>query len=886
MLDIPLIDKIVKLLFVCMPPELILSDEIDETKVPHGRLVELMRCYNREYSDTEADLISQYHLERTKGHNVYLSLTQVAGDLLDVRNNQMCCRYEYMLRWREISREIGEDILACAFLADDFKKNHRNWGNFTWNIVLGHDNKQLNAIMSDGISDNHFHLFGSAPVFPLIWLRMMNDINHGKYMAGLMGIDQSRRHFQYNLSGVKEHFSAQILILHAALMRAVMYDALQEKAFSREYHKKIYEFQEILKSGKRIVNKQENVRKFVQKLRLKTMASDGSLMPDYTLHGSKEPEKYSNWLFSGERKLIYNMLCDILVTNRLPESVQKLLYPYLVIRTWFRKELVQSNDNIGFENFSAYNRRKGYFLPVNATAKEKKIFWQTRERNQNLKWMVQHAVLESFRLKNLRSLEIRITPADDFAANIKQIETYDRLLGTSEDKKETGQYKDGQGILSMHQFYYVYHFAKKKDEAPKDTPCMGCRHRKLRNKLERQVKSIIKMRRLRPEIACRIRGIDACAMEIGCRPEVFACAFRELRRDVPFALDEEIARHVIMKYLGIGAEEYFAELHENVPQLSITYHAGEDFLDPIDGLRALDEALRFLNMGSGDRFGHATVLGLDLKQWYYRKGYCIHLTKQDYLDNAMWFYMMIMEFQVEGCELLKDYLYKEFLETFHDIYLENRKDTEDLRIVEKASIFDYYEAWKLRRDDPDDYKTGKWMPETLMKYGHGMMPSNISKDDRDHKDLLISNLYYLYHFDSKVKEQGNAVIEKSISKIYVQGVVKLQKCMQEKIAQKGIGIEINPSSNLAISTMRTYADHPVLNLYTLGLGDQRNVTQMFVSINTDDRGVFQTSLENEYALLASSVENLTDENGKKLYTPQAVYEWLNHIRVMGNQQVF
>lgn len=54
MLDIPLIDKIVKLLFVCMPPELILSDEIDETKVPHGRLVELMRCYNREYSDTEA----------------------------------------------------------------------------------------------------------------------------------------------------------------------------------------------------------------------------------------------------------------------------------------------------------------------------------------------------------------------------------------------------------------------------------------------------------------------------------------------------------------------------------------------------------------------------------------------------------------------------------------------------------------------------------------------------------------------------------------------------------------------------------------------------------------------------------------------------------------
>lgn len=886
MSDIPLIDKMVKLLFVCMPVELILSDEIDETKVPYGRLVELMRCYNQEYSDTEAELISQYYLECTKGHNVYLSLTQVAGDLLNVRNNQICCRYEHILRWRDISREIGEDILACAFLADDFKKNHRNWGDFTWNIVLGHDNKQLNAIMSDGISDNHFHLFGSAPVFPLIWLRIMNDINHGKYMAGLMGIDQNRRHYQYNLTGVKEHFSAQILILHAALMRAVMYDALQEKDFSREYHKKVHEFHEILKSGKRITHKQENIRKFVQKLRLKTLASDGSLMPDYTLHGSKEPETYSNWLFSGERKLIYNMLCDILVTNRLPESVQKLLYPYLVIRTWFRKELVQSNDNIGFENFSVYNRRKGYFLPVNATAKEKKIFWQTRERNQNLKWMVQHAVLESFQLQNLKSLEIRITPEDNFAANVKQIKTYDRLLGSSEGKKTIGQYIEEQGVLPLHQFYYVYHFAKKKDEMLTDGLRMECRHKKLRNKLERQVESIIKMRRLRPEIACRIRGIDACAMEIGCRPEVFACAFHELRRDVPFALDDRTVRHVVMKYLGMSSEEYFTSLHENIPQLSITYHAGEDFLDPVDGLRALDEALRFLDMESGDRFGHATVLGLDLGQWYYQKCYCIHLKKQDYLDNVVWFYMMIMEFQIEGCELLKDYLHKEYLEVFHDIYLKNRKDTEDLRIVEKASIFDYYEAWKLRGKDPDSYNARRCQSADRMKYRYGMMLSNTSEEDTGHKDLLISHLYYLYHFDLKTKEQGNMVVEKGIPRIYAEGAVKLQKCMQEKIAQKGIGIETNPSSNLAISTMRTYADHPILNLYTLGLGDQRDVTQMFISINTDDRGVFQTSLENEYALLASSVENLTDENGIKLYTPQAVYEWLNHIRIMGNQQVF
>lgn len=870
MAEMTLLDKLVKLFLVCTPVELILNGEIDETRIPENRLVDLLRCYCQEYSDTEAGLISQYYLSHTKGHNVYLSLCQVSQELLAVRSNQICCRYEHILRWRGLTREVGEDILVCAFLADDFGQNHRTWMDFTWNIVLGHDNKQLNALMSYGISDNHFHLFGSAPVFPMIWIRMMNDIQHGKYLAGLMGIDQNRRHFQYNLSGEKESFASQTLILQAALMRAVMFFALHRNEFYTENQRTVCEFLQLLKSGEDIAYGRKKISDLIQKLKLMAMISDGSMQPDYTLNGIKKPEAYSNWLFSGERKLVYDMLCDILVTNKLPEQIQKLLYPYLVIRTWFRKELVQSNENIGFENFSVYNKRKGYFLPVHPTAKEKRIYWQTKERDQNLKWMVHHAVLESFRLQNLKSLEIRIIPEDDFAANVRQIETYDRLLAKqnlSEDKVAFSRGKHEEGILSLDQFYYVYHFAKSKDEKPVEEFIVKCRHSRLRNRLKKQAEAIIKMRHLRPEIAWRVRGIDACSMEIGCRPEVFACIFHKLRMDVPFALGEEARKFVMTEHFGRDAEEDMTGQRGYIPQLSITYHVGEDFLDPVDGLRALDEAIRFLEMGSGDRFGHATVLGLDLEEWYHRKDYCIHLKEQDYLDNVMWFYMMIMEFHLEGCELLKDYLYKEFLEAFHHIYVENRKRTEISGTEEQISIFQYFESWKLRGNPPENYKK-----ET--------------EDGIKSENPQITKLYYRYHFEKKARELGNRVIEKRIPKMYIDGILKLQRCMQEKIAQKGIGIEINPSSNLAISTMKTYADHPVLNLYSLGLGDKRDIPQMFVSINTDDRGVFQTSLENEYALLAASVENLTDENGKKLYTPQEVYEWLNHIRVMGNQQVF
>ena len=65
--------------------------------------------------------------------------------------------------------------------------------------------------------------------------------------------------------------------------------------------------------------------------------------------------------------------------------------------------------------------------------------------------------------------------------------------------------------------------------------------------------------------------------------------------------------------------------------MSVTYHVGEDFLDPVDGLRAIDEAVRFLEMGSGDRLGHATVLGLDLKKWYEKKG-----TISIYMSRIIW----------------------------------------------------------------------------------------------------------------------------------------------------------------------------------------------------------------------------------------------------------
>lgn len=83
---------------------------------------------------------------------------------------------------------------------------------------------------------------------------------------------------------------------------------------------------------------------------------------------------------------------------------------------------------------------------------------------------------------------------------------------------------------------------------------------------------------------------------------------------------------------------------EKLPRLRTTYHVGEDCEDIIDGLRAIDEVIRFCNLERGDRIGHGLVLGEDIVEWYRRRNYIVSLSKQNYLDNIVWLYYQIQKF--------------------------------------------------------------------------------------------------------------------------------------------------------------------------------------------------------------------------------------------------
>ena len=114
--------------------------------------------------------------------------------------------------------------------------------------------------------------------------------------------------------------------------------------------------------------------------------------------------------------------------------------------------------------------------------------------------------------------------------------------------------------------------------------------------------------------------------------------------------------------------------------------------------------------------------------------------------------------------------------------------------------------------------------------------------------------------------------------------------MQNILMLLNIGIECNPTSNYLIGTFKRYDKHPIIDFYNLGLESDsdkiESCPQLFVSINTDDQGIFGTSLENEFALMAIALEKAKDENGTLKYKPSMIYQWLDNIRKMGNEQSF
>lgn len=902
------LEYILNLLFKRIPVKAVLEERVSSRNFLQNDFIRIAFMYMKEYSEPELSNMWMYYkdtfdAERRKcgrlcayveqGLSVFDALFYYVRRMLVVQNNEIVCRYNELQNWRKLTIGLSEDLLICAYWAESRQPEEMMQIGFGWKPVIGNNNAQLNHILMRGISENHFHLYGSSPIFHLSWLSLMNNVLDSRLAENLKKYDFDRRSTNVHYGADYKEDSLALQYYQAALIRLFLfaellnmrvrigsYDAIDKierrwEESQRESEKEKFEDTDCYSAAWRLITRKNVSEMLENNFLLEQNISDLQSMiialrntyqtseikeyelMDYALQGVKTRFENYNDVFAGERWLLYMCLRKI-YTDEFDREQENWFYAYILIKENIRAELIQSSDNVGFENFQKYQNRKS------------ELMQDTIFRNNAVRLAVRNDLLG----KNILSLELRISPEDTVQKNYEMIRGLDKIIGEPRDK-----------------YFYTLHFIKGQDEKDYIDEFVQCRHYTKRKEVERKVNAIVGLREKYPLCAARILGIDAASNEIGCRPEVFASGFRYLRGHVK-TVDDGMCK-------------------KQIPQLRVTYHVGEDFLDILDGLRAIDEAINFLNMDCGDRLGHALALGLNVEEWYHSKNNHILIPQQDYLDNLVWMYNRLIQFDIQGMDGLKDYIRKKYEFYFHQIYgryMDYRMIEKILRKAEAEygeigipnafhndrydfDITQYYNAWKLRGDDPSFYVHGyfKWREDGTAKTFAGVnhiFPKQF--DIRYVPEVFLLNYYY--HFNSDVRREGKRRIEVRIRPAYIQGVKLIQKEMQRRIGRRGIGIETNPSSNFLIGTFKNYEKHPIFNLYNKGLTydakESSDCPQLMVSINTDDQGVFSTSLENEYALLASALEQAVDEKGNFLYNKSMIYEWIDSVRKMGNEQSF
>lgn len=320
------------------------------------------------------------------------------------------------------------------------------------------------------------------------------------------------------------------------------------------------------------------------------------------------------------------------------------------------------------------------------------------------------------------------------------------------------------------------------------------------------------------DVAKQIVGIDICSKENNYNPEVFS----------EIMIRTKNRTNVKMRRM---------------------YHVGEIYFDLLSGLRSIDECICFFELGLGDRLGHAVPIFEKVDDWYKERNYHVTICKEEYLDNISWLYCNLpskAQKSKEGKKLLEDFRY-----LFNELYQEI-----DLK---KINIYHFFEAWKLRRERPETIKN--------------ILSKNISNNN----NLIAYYIAYCYFYNLKVRDRGRKKVNIHVTNERIALIHMVQNIVREKIRKKGINIEVCPSSNILLGNIKKGYCHPLISMFKK-TKNALNKSDICVSINTDDQGIFATALMSEYSLLINAFENERNSNGDIMYSKRVLYKWADEMR--------
>ena len=268
-----------------------------------------------------------------------------------------------------------------------------------------------------------------------------------------------------------------------------------------------------------------------------------------------------------------------------------------------------------------------------------------------------------------------------------------------------------------------------------------------------------------------------------------------------------------------------------------------------------------MEYSDGCRIGHALALGVNPLKYYESRHYNVIMPKQVFLDNLVWmthksriYDHILQPSTIEFVKCTTLLLYKE------------------IGYGEDFDEYSYWQSMLLRgarpqRGDPDNV-----VMNTTLRLS-SLCRSNECEEARNNKKAC--KLYDLYLYDIDVRKKGNEPCSYHLPKTIHRDVFVLQEAMLSDIEHKGICIECNPSSNLQIGYFNRYDELPLFRFMSIDPTEKSHSLQ--ISINTDDRGVFATSLVNEYSLIAASLYKQVGEGSRPKYSADEINQYLKRI---------
>lgn len=810
----------------------------------------------REFNDDTVDAWNKYVREncwRKVGSDytsIFEFVRKIGNEYLLIQDGKIYFRIDDFINWQHVTFRCGEDLFVAAMLSDMNIRQGYEPTHFQWDYILKSDFFSLNNLIDrEKIIENHFHIGGSSPNVDLSWIYLMNHpFGQEELYKKFWKEKESFYQSAYNHRPFRQS-DIETLVKVAAWIRLSLFKTLilgkKNSKYENETTGVLYRIYLMLNGNSELLTLFEEMESDISLYRYNSPFRAFGTKVDYAIteNANVDHEKNNSYI-AGERFFNYNCLKHIF-SHMIDSNVQILFYLYLLIKHSFNRLFIQSNNKTGFHNFKEYNSRKNYLL-----------------NGKYSQMATNMAVQGSIGENHLEQLEIRIAPNENvekMESDINHydgksfyrsphIKSYERLFPNGLSCDEPRKYGDG-----TDKFFYVLHFIKQKDpqwyEKDEYTYAPMCREYKKREEYKKAAQTLMGMRERGDDVCSRVFGIDAASNEVNFRPENFGPVFRyltayKIQQDVPWK--------------------------RRIPDLRKTYHVGEDFFDITDGLRAIYEAVMFLELSQGDRIGHGVALGIDVDKWYIRHPK-ISLPLQNKLDNIAWMMFMVRHW---GIEISAAYQ-QELATNFDRLYLKLYEET-------PPGLDAYIEAWRMRGDDPECYSANvpdkNYLFDTSKWGRHRLLDEKLFENHARPGDKVYA-IYHRYHFDTALKKRALQSVTQEFKPEFKQEYVSIVKHLQIKmrsyITQKGIAVESCPSSNFLISNLDEFKEIPTFRLFPV-TESQNNFFRMNVCINTDDQGVFYTSLVKEYTMLAATMRGEMT-NGIRKYSDDTILSGIKHL---------